>query len=67
MMNLDAIPDELLEAIKRGDPDFPIGSSDCMIWKLSHSDCQGCEYFPRCYALVIGLEVGAERYGLGRS
>jgi len=62
MTNLAAVSDKLLEAIKKKDTSFPLGSSECMIWKLSHSDCRGCKYFPRCYAFTIGFEIGVNGY-----
>lgn len=62
MTNLAAVSDRLLEAIKKKDPNFPLGSSECMMWLLNHSNCQGCKYFPRCHALVIGLEIGVNGY-----
>ena len=63
-MNPDKIPDRLLEmvpdrflaVIQSIDPSFPLASSDCVVWQLSHpNNCTGCQHFQRCFALVVGL------------
>lgn len=58
MTDLSTVSDELLEAIRELDPEFPLCTADCMTWKLEHRDCKGCKYFLRCRDLILGMEVG---------
>jgi len=61
MDDLSVVPNDLLEMVKVSDPDFPLCSAKCIIWRLEHSKCSGCEYYTRCKDFILGLQVGQSR------
>lgn len=63
MKDLYVISDELLQALKELDPNFPLCSIDCVTWKLEHLNCKGCQHHSRCSDFVLGMEVLAARLG----
>lgn len=63
MQDLSVVPDELLKMATEVEPQFPMCTADCISWRLEHQDCRGCKHFSNCKYFVLGLEIGAKRYG----
>lgn len=63
-MDTSVMPDDLLEMIGEREPQIPICTAECVAWSLEHKDCQGCQHWPMCGSFIVGLEIGAKRYGI---
>ena len=54
--------DDVLEILRREEPEFPMWTAECVIWNIEHHTCENCKHFKVCRAFVLGLEIGRYVY-----